>query len=325
MLNHSSTDRFWISGQANIIFQWHPSFPAKYSGPNSLRAESEHATSNVLTLYTGYEFNKTTEVVFDVESAGGRGISSALGLAGFTNLDVVRSPDLGQIPYLARLMIRKIIPLSHESEKAERGPLSLATKLPVRRLDMRAGKFSLVDFFDANAVGSDSHLQFMNWTDDNNGAYDYAANTRGYTWGAMVEYQDRRWGARYAETLMPKIANGPNLDADLFRAHAENFEVEFRRKFLPGRQGTIRLLSFVNHGNMGNYREAINVFREGRTQTQTSLRLASRGALNMGSERTLSSRSPTPCESMGDGGGTKAAMNRLLTRRWTRRQPSAPI
>lgn len=282
MLNHSSIDRFWISGQANIIFQWHPSFPAKYSGPNSLRAESEQATSNVLTLYTGYEFNKTTEVVFDVESAGGRGISSALGLAGFTNLDVVRSPDLGQIPYLARLMIRKIIPLSHESEKAERGPLSLATKLPVRRLDMRAGKFSLVDFFDANAVGSDSHLQFMNWTDDNNGAYDYAANTRGYTWGAMVEYQDRRWGVRYAETLMPKIANGPNLDADLFRARAENFEFEFRHKFLPGRQGTVRLLSFVNHGNMGNYREAINVFREGRTPNPDVIATRQQGRIKYG-------------------------------------------
>ena len=282
VLNHSSADRFWISGQANIIFQWHPSFPAKYSGPNSLQADAENATSNVLTLYTGYEINKTTELVFDVESAGGRGISRALGLAGFTNLDVVRSPGLGQTPYLARLMIRKIFPLSQESEKADRGPLSLATSLPVRRLDMRIGKFSLVDFFDANAVGSDSHLQFMNWTDDNNGAYDYAANTRGYTWGAIIEYQDRRWGARYAETLEPKVANGPNLDADLFRAHAENFEIEFRHKFLPGRQGTVRLLSFINHANMGDYREAINLFRDGRTTVPDVIATRQQGRIKYG-------------------------------------------
>ena len=209
MFPHELDSRFWISGQANIIFQWHPSFPAKYSGPNSLREESEHATSNVLTLYTGYEFNKTTEIVFDIESAGGRGISSALGVAGFTNLDVVRNPDLGQTPYLARLMVRKIIPLSHESEKAERDPLSLATSLPLRRLDIRVGKFSLVDFFDANSVGSDSHLQFMNWTDDNNGAYDYAANTRGYTWGAMIEYQDRRWGRDMLRRRCRKSPTGP--------------------------------------------------------------------------------------------------------------------
>jgi len=282
MLPHDSDSRFWISGQANIIFQWHPSFPAKYSGPHSLQADAENATSNVLTLYTGYELNKTTELVFDVESAGGRGISRALGLAGFTNLDVVRSPDLGQTPYLARLMVRKIIPLSQESEKADRGPLSLATSLPVRRLEMRLGKFSLVDFFDVNAVGSDSHLQFMNWTDDNNGAYDYAANTRGYTWGAMVEYQSSQWGARYAETLEPKVANGPKLDADLFRAHAENFEVEFRHNFLRGRQGTVRLLSFINHANMGNYREAINLYREGRTTIPDVIATRQQGRIKYG-------------------------------------------
>src|ERR1700729_1550070 len=36
---HSETAPFWISGQANVIFQFHGSFPAKYSGPNSFRAE----------------------------------------------------------------------------------------------------------------------------------------------------------------------------------------------------------------------------------------------------------------------------------------------
>ena len=37
------TDRFWISGQANFIFQAHPEFSSPYSGPHSLRAEPEHA------------------------------------------------------------------------------------------------------------------------------------------------------------------------------------------------------------------------------------------------------------------------------------------
>src|SRR6185437_14858898 len=50
LLPHSNTSRYWISGQDNVIFQWHPSFPAKYSGPNSLRPKAENATSNVATL-----------------------------------------------------------------------------------------------------------------------------------------------------------------------------------------------------------------------------------------------------------------------------------
>src|SRR3984893_985158 len=262
---HSSESRFWISGQINTILQWHPSFRAKYTGDNSLRPQAENATSRVLTLYTGVQLSKKTEIIFDVESAGGRGISDAFGLAGFTNLDVVRNPTLGLKPYLARLMIHQIIPLSSETTKATRGPLSLATKLPVRRLEIRAGKFGMADFFDFNSIGTDSHLQFLNWTADNNGAFDYAADTRGYTFGLIVEYQDRNWGVRFAEALMPKVANGINLEWNLHRARSENLEVEFRHNFIPERAGVLRLLTYMNHANMGSYREAIENFRAGRT------------------------------------------------------------
>jgi high affinity Mn2+ porin len=262
---HSDSSRFWISGQANIIFQTHPSFPAAYSGSNSLHSQYEKATSQVYTLFTGLRVWRNTELFADVESAGGRGISDALGLAGFTNLDVVRNPALGATPYLARLMLRQIIPLSSETVSAERGPFALATSLPARRIEIRVGKFSLVDFLDANSAGSDSHLQFMNWTVDNNGAYDYAANTRGYTDGAIVEYDDHNWSLRFAEAMMSKVANGINLDADLLRAHSESYEAEWRRNFLPHRAGVVRVLGYVNHANMGSYRQAINNFLAGET------------------------------------------------------------
>jgi high affinity Mn2+ porin len=255
---HSESSRFWISGQINLIFQWHPSFPAAYTGPQSLRPTAEHAASRVLTLYTGAQLTHSTEILFDLESAQGRGISDAFGLAGFTNLDVVRNPALGAKPYMARLMLHQIIPLSHEHVAATRGPLALSTTLPTRRLELRLGKFGMADFFDLNAVGSDSHLQFLNWTVDNNGGYDYAADTRGYTFGAILEYQDRRWGVRFAEALMPKVANGIDFEWNLRRAHAENIEAEFRGHFLSHREGALRLLGYVNHANMGAYRAAID-------------------------------------------------------------------
>jgi hypothetical protein len=264
VFNHSAASRFWVSGQLNVILQWHPSFKAKYDGPNSLRAEGENATSRVLTLYTGAQLTKTTEVFCDIESAGGRGISDALGLAGFTNLDVVRNPTLGAKPYLARLMLRQIIPLSSATVETERGAHALATKLPAKRLEVRFGKFSTADFFDVNSVGSDSHLQFMNWTVDNNGGYDYAADTRGYTYGAMVEYQSPRYAVRFGEMLMPKVANGLKLDWNLRRARAENVELELRHILFGEHSGTLRLLSYVNHANMGSYREALNAFLQRR-------------------------------------------------------------
>src|SRR5262249_43404751 len=157
----------------------------------------EHKTSLVETLFLGLQASSSTELIFDVESAGGRGISQALGLAGFTNLDVVRNPPLGAAPYIARIMLHQIVPLSESTTEAARGPFALAMQLPVRRLELRVGKFGTADFFDTNSVGSDSHLQFLNWTIDNNGAYDYAADTRGYTYGAIAEFQDRSWGLRF--------------------------------------------------------------------------------------------------------------------------------
>ncbi len=260
---HSESSRFWISGQTNIVLQWHPAFPAQYTGTNSLTPEAQSATTHILTLYTGYELSHTTEVFADIEDATGGGIGTALGLAGYTDLDSVRTVQgmaLSKAPYLARLMLRQIIPLTKERVGADRDELHLATSLPVRRIEFRIGKFDLVDFFDLNSFGSDSHLQFLNWTVDENGAYDYAANTRGYTDGAILEYDDHWFSARFGEALMPKVANGINLDADIARARSENFELEARGNLIAHRAGVVRLLSYLNHGNMGNYREAINEY-----------------------------------------------------------------
>ena len=259
---HSDTARWWVSGQINVVFQANPAFHALYTGTNSFLPFADHATSRVLTLYTGYQFSDSTEVLFDVESAGGRGLSDALGMAGFTNVDVVRNPTLGSAPYIARLVLHHVFALSTEKEDQARTATSLLTKLPVRRLEIRAGKMSLADYFDVNAVGSDSHLQFLNWTAVNDGAYDYAADTRGYTVAAMVEYQDRNWGVRFAEALMPKVANGPDLDLNVARARSENLELEFRQERYK-KHGVVRLLSYVNHANMGSYQAAVDAFLEG--------------------------------------------------------------
>ena len=267
MFPHPESDRIWISGQANFISQYHPQFHSPYSGPHSLSAEAQDATSRVLTLFTGVRVSNSTEFLCDVQETGGNGIGAALGLAGFTNLDVVRNPSLSKAPYIARLMWHQIIPLSGKRATTDRTPFSLFPRLPERRLELRFGKLSLADFFDLNTYGTDSNLQFMNWTVDNSGAYDYAADTRGFTYAAMLEYHDRHWAVRFAEALMPKVANGIHLDADLSRARAENVEFELHGSLFRWPAGRLRLLSYVNHANMGLYRDAIDNFLAGRTPT----------------------------------------------------------
>jgi hypothetical protein len=60
-------------------------------------------------------------------------------------------------------MVRKVFAFSKDKIENERNPLSLFEELPRRRLEIRIGKFSTVDFFDLNSVRSDTHLQFTNW------------------------------------------------------------------------------------------------------------------------------------------------------------------
>ncbi len=277
MFPHPDSTRYFIAGQANIIFQSHAPFHSPYQGPNSLLPRGEYKTSMVGTLFLGYQLFRgpgfATDAIFNYEAAEGRGISEALGVAGFSNLDVVRNPSLGKKPYLARYELHQVIGLSSTMVEFDRGPFSLATQLPQRRLEFHIGRMSLPDFLDINSVGTDSHLQFMNWAVDNNGAWDYAANTRGYTDALVTEYVDHAVTARYAIAAMPVVANGEDLQYEFRRASGQNVELELRRgpgiffKPTATRPGVVRLLGFVNHGDMGNYRQQNIKFLAGLTPT----------------------------------------------------------
>jgi hypothetical protein len=291
MFPHSDTARYWLSGQANSIFQAHGHFRSPYEGANSLLDTFETKASEVGTLYLGYQLHPNsrynTDLIADFENAGGRGISQALGLAGETNLDVVRNPNLSIVPYLSRGGIHQIIGLTDEMTDQERSPFALASKVPVRRFEIRVGKMSLPDTFDLNSVGTDSHLQFTNWTIDNNGAWDYAADTRGYTVGGVLEYDDRDWSARYAIAAMPIIANGISLDWAFSRANGQNWEFELRKGLFapwlnPKRQGAIRALSYVNHAHMGDYRESVQQFLTGKIATPDITQSERFGAVKYG-------------------------------------------
>ncbi len=267
---HSDTTRYLVGGQANIIFQSHAPFHSLYEGPNSFLSRGEYKTSLIGTFYSAFEVNPNrkyaTDAIFDVEAAGGRGLSQALGIAGFTNLDVVRNPSLGSKPYLARYEMHQVIGLSDHLVETPRTSFSLQPALPERRIDLWVGRMSLPDLLDQNSIGTDSHLQFMNWSIDNMGSWDYAANTRGYTDAIVAEYTDHNFTARYGLAAMPSVANGIDLVYNFRKASGQNVELELREgtgtglELLPGRKGVFRILGFVNHANMGDYRDQINLF-----------------------------------------------------------------
>jgi high affinity Mn2+ porin len=279
---HSAKSPLWISGQINSIFEWNPRFPAEYSGTNSFVNASKAAATSVFTLYTGLQLTPTTEILVDGESAGGSPLGDALGLAGFTNADAQRDPALAWKPYFARAELHQVLPLSKETDPADRNPLSLLTTLPARRIDLYVGEFCLFDYFDGNSVAGNDHMQFMNWTVVDTGTYDYASDTRGYTWGGVIDFVDHWWTFRFAEVLNSKRPNGITLQKNLQDAHSENYELEFDPSPFAGRNTSLHLDAFTNFANMGSYHEANALFLDGKTSPPDVLDHPQRTALKYG-------------------------------------------
>ena len=95
-LNHDPQLDYWFGMEANSIAQFNLPFSSPYQGANSFgpHGDGGAAISGLFTVFTGHRATKTTEIILDGEMALGGGLSSALGIAGFTNLDVVRNPSL---------------------------------------------------------------------------------------------------------------------------------------------------------------------------------------------------------------------------------------
>ena len=244
--------------QATSIGQYHPGFSALYSGPLSLQNHPEAEVSLTTTLFFGWRPFPNTQFYFDPEIAGGRGFSATDGVANFPNGEMPRVATATPKPYLARLFVTQDFALGDDRETIESDENQLGGSRPVTRYSISVGRFTVTDFFDNNKYTHDPRTQFMGWGVMYNGAWDYAADTRGYTWGWVHELHTRRFSLRYGSVAMPLVANGLRFDRRLFRDRSDIFEGEVR--FQPhGHAGALRLLSYQNHADMGSYAEALRV------------------------------------------------------------------
>jgi high affinity Mn2+ porin len=116
----------------------------------------------------------------------------------------------------------------------------------------------MADFFDDNSFSHDPRSQFMNWSLMDNGAWDYPANTRGYVMGLVSELGQPTWTLRFAFTMSVTQANSSTWDARIGKANTQTLEFE-KRYVLSGQPGTVRLMTFLNNGKMGSYREALQL------------------------------------------------------------------
>jgi high affinity Mn2+ porin len=250
-------ERTSVHAQGTVISEEHGTFQAPYSGLNSLERDEPRRTSITGTLFLGARLPwKGGEIYLDPEIAGGEGFSGVTGIAGFPNGEIPRVASPTPEPYIARLFLRQTFGLGGETERVEPGPNMLAGLRDVSRITVTLGKVSAADFFDGNAYSHDPRGQFMNWSLMDNGAWDYPADTRGYTLGGTVELNQRRWALRYGVFEMPKVANGSDLDSRIPKSLAQALELE-ERWSLGDRSGTVRILGYRNGAHMGTYRQAI--------------------------------------------------------------------
>ena len=158
----------------------------------------------LVTLYTAVRLLRFTELVANFDQAGGQGLSDTFGLAAYVNADAA-DPTVGRSVYLSRSFIHHTVALTADRIEEDPNPFYLQPSIPRRRLEFTFGKMSLLDFFDVNEVGSDTHLQFTNLAIGNNGIYEVPGDTHGFTLAAMANYQGPKIGLRFAEALLPKL------------------------------------------------------------------------------------------------------------------------
>ena len=264
--HHLIAGRFWISGQSNLIFQAHTPFHSPYSGPNSFHGYGESATSLTNTLFLGARPLRFTELIGSVDLEDGRGVSNALGVAAYVNADVI-DPDLTNKLYLSRFFFHHTIPMAADRITQDPNPFFLQPWVPRQRFEVTFGKMSLLDYFDVNEVGSDPHLQFTNLAIGNAGTYEYAGDGHGYTIASMISYSGPRYGFRFAEALLPKITNTEVLNYNLSQSRSENLEFDVATYPLRGYTTHSRFLTFINHADLGNYREADAAYLSGQDPT----------------------------------------------------------
>jgi high affinity Mn2+ porin len=237
--------------------QGYPSFPAEYTGLNSLTPRAQVKDTVSVDVMGGVRLWRGGEFFGDLIIWQGYGLSNTLGMAAFPNGEAFRIGRTYPDAYLCRAFIRETIGFGGEKEATDDEPTELRGKKDVRNLTFTVGHLSAKDIFDNNAYANDSRSQFMNWSLMANNAWDYPANTLGFTNGAAAELNMRTWTGRIGIFQVSKVANGLRMDWNL--AHAWSAAAEFERRYSPkGHAGTLRLFAYDARAHMGSYQETID-------------------------------------------------------------------
>ena len=244
--------------QATYVWQGKRPFSAAYSGRNSLTVDDEDSYSFTATAALGFRPWKGGELYVNPEAAQGVPLSGLTGLGGFTNGEIARTAGPTLKLYRARLFLRQTWGMGGEQQVVESDANQLAGVVDQRRWVLTAGNLSVIDIFDDNAYNHDPRTQFLNWSLFTHGAYDFAADARGYSWGVALEWYHDAWAVRAGRFIQPRQPNQQQLDRDIFQHYGDQIELEHAHA-IGDQPGKLRVLLFRNRAKMSRFQDALNL------------------------------------------------------------------
>jgi high affinity Mn2+ porin len=253
----TSTTPELLAAQYTFIEQRQSTLESPYAGSLSLHPDGDRQGTHTLGFYGGWAPVSWAQLYLDTEKFMGAGVSGATGLGGLTNGDVIREGAIGLRKqfYVARFYARFMLPLPGAARAVARAQDQIAGTEAVRRIELKVGQLSASDDFDRNTYANSARTQFLNWSLWNNTAWDFAANTRGYTDGLVLGYISPSWSLRYGIYRMPLYANAQTMET-LLRAREQNLELTLSS---PATGTIVRLLGYYNVARMGDYAQALAI------------------------------------------------------------------
>jgi len=281
------TENWNVHGQLSYVAQMHPAFSAAYSGPNSLNPNRDSAETLDATLFLGVRLWRGAAFYVNPEVDQGFGLSNTLGVAGFPSGAAYKVGQNTPYAKLPRAFLRQVIALDGPEQAVPSAPNQLAGVSPVNNVTITIGKFAVVDIFDTNTYAHDPRADFLNWSVIEAGAFDYAADAWGYTFGAAVEWTQSWWTVRGGFFDLSTVPNSTKLDSS-FKQYEWVGELEARH-VIAGHPGKVKVLAFVNRGNMGSYNDAVALGQQTGTRPDTSQvrRFAYRPGVALNAEQEL--------------------------------------
>jgi hypothetical protein len=249
-----------IEGHLQTTFNWqkHPAFSAAYSGPNSIVTAAESMYTFSGTAFLGIKPWNGTAFFYNAEMVEGVPFSTNLvGLGGFTNGEITRAGGTSPSYYRQRLFLRQTWNNGGGAESRESSQNQLVETVDHNRVVLTIGNFSTLDVIDGNRYAKDPRTQFMNWGNWTYSAYDYAADARGFGWGAIVEWIHDDWALRGGRMTGPQEPNMLPTDMALDKHYGDQIEVEHSHTW-AARPGKVRVLVWHNRAKLAAFNDALN-------------------------------------------------------------------